>query len=188
MYFSPLLDRAARFAAIAHRHQLRKSPEAEIPYIQHSYMVGLILLRAGFDEEVVAAGILHDVLEDTACGLEELRTAFGSRVAELVSSVSEQDKSLPWEVRKERYIEHLRTASEQSKAITAADKIHNINSIIVSLSHGADIWGTFKRGREAQLLRFDRMLAVIREGWDHPLVDELEEALARLKAPDEGPD
>ena len=181
MYLSDLIDRAAEFAAVAHRDQLRKGPEASIPYVQHAYMVGLILLRAGYPEHVVAAGILHDVLEDTPVEREELVEAFGLEVADLVSSVSEQDKSLPWEVRKERYTEHLRTASDTSRAITAADKIHNVNSIIRSLERGADIWASFKRGRSAQLDRFDRLLAVLREGWNHPLADELGRAIARLK-------
>ena len=65
-YLSELINRAAEFAAIAHREQIRKSPEARIPYIHHSVMVGLILQRAGFSDGVVAAGILHDVIEDTS--------------------------------------------------------------------------------------------------------------------------
>jgi (p)ppGpp synthase/HD superfamily hydrolase len=144
-------------------------------------MVGLILERAGFSEDVVAAGVLHDVLEDTRVTIEDLRAEFGQRVAELVNEVSEQDKSLPWEERKARYLEHLEGGSEEAKAITAADKIHNINSIILSLERGADIWNAFKRGREAQLDRFNRLLNTLKSCWSHPLLGELEEAIRNLQ-------
>jgi (p)ppGpp synthase/HD superfamily hydrolase len=180
LFYSALIDRAVEFAAIAHRDQLRKSPELEIPYIQHTVMVGLILQRAGYSEEVVAAGVLHDVLEDTEVSLVMLQEEFGPRVADLVNSVSEQDKSLPWEERKERYLRHLETAGDESKAITASDKIHNINSILVSLKRGADIWCVFKRGREAQLDRFRRLLKTLKSNWSSPLLLELEEVVERL--------
>lgn len=182
MYFSKLVNLAVELAAIAHREQTRKSPEARIPYIHHSVMVGLILQKAGFSDSVVAAGILHDVLEDTQVTADELRRDFGVEVADLVNEVTEQDKSLSWEKRKEMYLEHLETGSDEAKAITTADKIHNINSIIVSLKRGADIWNAFKRGREAQLNRFNRLLKTLRAGWNHPLLDELEVALRVLES------
>ena len=182
MYFSKLVNLAVEVAAVAHREQIRKSPEADIPYIHHSVMVGFLLQRAGFSDRVVAAGILHDVLEDTPVTVEELRRDFGVEVAGLVNAVSEQDKSLSWEKRKEKYIEHLETGSDGAKAITTADKIHNINSIIVSLERGADIWNAFKRGREAQLDRFNRLLKTLKAGWNHPLLDELEAAIRALES------
>lgn len=182
MFFSKLVNQAVEYAAIAHKEQLRKSPEAPIPYIHHSVMVGLILQRAGFSDRVVAAGMLHDVLEDTPVTVEELRRDFGREVADLVNEVSEQDKSLPWEKRKERYLDHIKTATTDAKAIAAADKIHNINSILVSLERGADIWNAFKRGREAQIDRFRRLLATLRAGWNHPLLDELESAIYSLES------
>ena len=58
-----LIEKAIEFAAYAHRDQTRKG--TKIPYISHPYAVGMILLKAGCNEEVVAAGILHDTLEDT---------------------------------------------------------------------------------------------------------------------------
>lgn len=181
MYFSEILNRAVEFASIAHKRQMRKSPEAQIPYVQHSFMVGLILQRAGFTENVVAAGILHDCIEDTRASVKQLTDLFGSEIAELVNSVSEQDRSLPWEERKELYLRHLEVASDEAKAIAAADKIHNIHSITLSLERGADIWSAFKRGREAQLDRFRRLLECLRSNWDHPLLDELEQALETLE-------
>ena len=175
------MSQAAEFAAIAHRDQLRKNPTSDIPYIHHSVMVGFILQRSGFDEEVVAAGILHDVLEDTPTTREELVRRFGRRVAKLVVSVSEKDKSLSWERRKSDHIAQLREAPKESLAIATADKIHNINSIIEALSRGIAIWDVFKRGREQQIERFGQYLEMIRDRWNHPLVNELEASLSTLK-------
>jgi (p)ppGpp synthase/HD superfamily hydrolase len=177
-----LLSRATEFAAIAHRDQLRKDPGSDIPYIHHSVMVGFILQRAGFDEEVVAAGILHDVLEDTPTTQEELARRFGERVARLVDSVSEKDKTLSWERRKSDHIAQLRRAPKDSLAIATADKIHNINSICEALGRGIAIWDVFKRGREQQVERFGQYLEMIKGCWRHPLVNELEDSLANLKA------
>jgi (p)ppGpp synthase/HD superfamily hydrolase len=180
-FYSDLINKAAEFAAIAHGRQLRKSPEAQIPYFQHPLMVGLILQRAGLDDQVVAAGILHDVLEDTKAKSEDLERGFGSRIARIVLAVSERNKSLPWEERKERYLEGLRGAGSDVRAVAAADKIHNIRSILLSLERGVDIWARFKRGREVQVDRFRRVLKVLGSGWDHPLLAELERSVLELE-------
>lgn len=181
MYYSGLLDEAIAFAAAAHGDQLRKNPDRKIPYIQHVVMVGFILQRAGFEEEVAAAGILHDVLEDTPTSEEDLKGRFGRRIAELVISVSEKDKSLPWEARKNDYLLRLSGASKDSLAIAAADKLHNINSITSALSEGVAIWSVFKRGKEEQMRRFRKFHLFLRGCWSHPLVDELEAALRDLE-------
>ena len=181
LFFSELINQAAEFAAVSHRDQLRKSPEVDLPYLQHPYMVGLILQRAGFDDEVVAAGILHDVLEDTPAVSGDLEAAFGRRVAQLVLDVTENDKTLPWGTRKRKYLEQIRRAPTEARAIAAADKIHNISSIVISLGRGADIWSRLKADPETQIARFERTLEVLRDGWNHRLVDELADTLTLLK-------
>ena len=93
------VDLAIKVAAEAHRDQLRKG--SDTPYIVHPLAVGMILRQAGFSEEVVAAGILHDVIEDTSVTYNEIREKFNGRIAELVKSCSEPDRSLPWEQRKQ---------------------------------------------------------------------------------------
>ena len=91
---------ALEFAALA--LELRKeglSPQG-IPYITHPAAVGLILTRAGMDEEVIIAGILHDVIEDTDKTHADIAASFGKRVADLVAEESE-DPSLPYAEMKE---------------------------------------------------------------------------------------
>lgn len=144
-----LVDHALTFAAFAHRHQTRKG--TEIPYIVHPYAVGLKLQRAGCTDEVVAAGILHDVIEDTPVTIENLRMEFGARVAEIVAQCSEPDRSLPWEKRKEHTITFLRTAPFEVKLVAAADKLDNLRGIMAEHDKiGEQVWARFKRGREQQ--------------------------------------
>jgi (p)ppGpp synthase/HD superfamily hydrolase len=77
-----LIDQVIEFATYAHRTQKRKG--TKIPYISHPFAVGIILQQAGCKEEVVAAGILHDTLEDTETTEEDLLTLFGPVVLEIV--------------------------------------------------------------------------------------------------------
>lgn len=177
-----LLKRALDQAVVWHRAQLRKYPGVEVPYASHLAGVTIILARHGFDEEVLAAGALHDSLEDTAATVEDIRALFGERVATLVSHVTEQDKSLPWEERKRRYHEHFLVEPWEAQAITLADKIDNLESIVVCRREHGDPWAQFKRGRDAQLERFDRLASAARQLPGHPLVDEFVTALEAVRA------
>ena len=179
---SLLLKHALDRAAIWHLGQRRKYPAIDVPYVSHPAGVAILLARHGFDDEVVAAGALHDVLEDTSATYEELVAEFGGRVAELVRLCSEEDKSLPWEERKRAYLARFPGKPWEAQAITVADKIDNFYSILVCAERHGDPWAMFKRGREAQLGRFDALAACLRELPPHPLLDEYAAALELLRA------
>lgn len=142
-------QRAIEFAARAHRRQVRKG--SDTPYIAHPYTVGLMLARAGFDPEVVAAGVLHDTVEDTDITLEEIRAQFGERVAMIVEGCSEPYREATWEARKEHTIHFLLTAPFEVRAVACADKLHNLTTIAEGHALlGDEVWSRFKRGREQQ--------------------------------------
>ncbi|MFC3884533.1 HD domain-containing protein [Bacillus songklensis] len=144
-----LIDKAIQFAAVAHEGQYRKG--TMIPYIIHPVSVGFLLQKIGCEEEVIAAGILHDTVEDTDIELEDIKREFGERVALLVLSVSEPDKTLPWEERKAHTIESLQKAGEDTIIITLADKTHNLRTLLLDLQEqGEAVWEKFKRGKEKQ--------------------------------------
>lgn len=144
-----IIDRALEAAAVAHRHQVRKG--TDIPYISHPCGVGIMLARAGCSEQVIAAGILHDTVEDTALGLQDIRQQFGDEVAAIVEGCSEPDKSLPWEARKEHTLEHIRHATREVRLVACADKLHNARTILADYEkYGDEVWARFKRGRSAQ--------------------------------------
>jgi len=144
-----LIDLAIVTAARAHKNQIRKG--SGIPYITHPFSVGMLLLREGCPDEVVAAGILHDTVEDTSITLENIRENFGDRVASIVRDCSEPDRSLSWEERKRHTIEFLKTAPPEVKLVACADKLHNIRTMVREYEDmGNRLWERFKRGRSSQ--------------------------------------
>src|SRR3954447_26837434 len=107
---TPDLERALRWAAVCHGGQVRKG--GGVPYVQHVVAVAMILDRLGFGDEVVIAGLLHDVVEDTAATLDQVRAQFGDEVARMVEACSEiktdaSGRKRPWIDRKRDHIEAL---------------------------------------------------------------------------------
>lgn len=144
-----IIEKAIEVATQAHDQQFRKC--SGVPYVSHPLMVGIILMRAGCEEELVAAGILHDVVEDTEWTIEDIKEVFGDQVATIVEGCSEPDKSLSWEERKQHTIEFLKYAPLEVKLVSGADKLHNSLSILEEQRRlGERVWETFKRGREKQ--------------------------------------
>ena len=143
-----IIEKAFQFALQKHEGQYRKG--TDIPYITHLFAVAMILKHYRYSDEVIAAGLLHDTLEDTDTTAEEL-LAFGPYVLELVQSASESDKSLSWEERKRRTIAELATKSPDQLAVIVADKLHNIRSIQSDLDDvGEAVWRRFNRGKSDQ--------------------------------------
>jgi (p)ppGpp synthase/HD superfamily hydrolase len=145
-----LVDRAIEFAAKAHNGQVRKIGGA--PYISHPAAVGMLLQRMGCEPAVVAAGLLHDTVEDTSITLELIRAKFGDEVASIVAGCTELPKPRNhWEARKLHMIASLRDASLAVKLVSAADKYHNLSHILYAeREQGPDIWKKFRRGKEQQ--------------------------------------
>src|SRR5437870_3730227 len=125
--YGDLVERAIEVAAQAHRGQVRKG--TDIPYISHPYAVGLLLARAGLPVELVAAGILHDTVEDTYLNLEYIRDHFGETVALIVEGCSEPERRAPWEERKQHTLDYLCAAPWEVRVVACADKLHNVRSI-----------------------------------------------------------
>ncbi len=143
-------EKAKLFAIEAHIGQVRKS-EKDKPMIIHPISVGQMLEELGFDDNVVAAGFLHDVVEDTKYTLEDIEEDFGSDIASLVRGASEPDKSLSWEERKKHTINEAKDLPLRNKAIIAADKINNLSDLnIIFRRTGEKDFTAFKRGEESQ--------------------------------------
>jgi (p)ppGpp synthase/HD superfamily hydrolase len=98
---SPLLEEAYRFAAEAHAHQRSESDGG--PYIRHPLAVARLVCEAGYDDEVVAAALLHDTVEDTDVSEGEIRRRFGRPIADLVAALTEPADMEPFEARKEAH-------------------------------------------------------------------------------------
>jgi guanosine-3',5'-bis(diphosphate) 3'-pyrophosphohydrolase len=155
-------ERALRLAASGHRDQIRKG--SSTPYIEHPVAVAIILERAGFDEEVVIAGLLHDLVEDTDVTLDEVRRSFGNRVAEIVAGCSEEKldtegRKRPWIDRKSDHVEAVKQANNEVRAVVLADKLHNLISIQLDLIEGRPVWSTFHADRSSVLNYYQSMLS-----------------------------
>lgn len=127
---SALLISAASFAAERHRQQRRKDVEAS-PYINHPLAVAQVLADEGGvdDDQVLAAALLHDTVEDTETTVEEIAARFGEEVARIVAEVTD-DKALPKMERKRLQIENAAKKSDQAKLVKLADKICNLRDLI----------------------------------------------------------
>jgi (p)ppGpp synthase/HD superfamily hydrolase len=102
-----------------------------------------ILIANDCSREVVAAGILHDTLEDTKTTKEEIEDLFGKEVLKIVESESE-DKSKTWKERKQDTIDELQKASLETKQVCCADKLSNARSMYADLLLGGDtLWDRF---------------------------------------------
>lgn len=125
-----LLIRAANFAALKHRDQRRKDANAT-PYINHPLSVAQVLWKEGGvrDARVLAAGLLHDTVEDTRTTRAELHRVFGAVVANTVAEVTD-NKRLSKQTRKRLQIEHAPHLSVSAKLVKLADKICNLRDML----------------------------------------------------------
>jgi (p)ppGpp synthase/HD superfamily hydrolase len=131
---SPLTRDALEFADRWHAGQTRDIDG--IPFVTHPVEVACLLHEAGYSDEVVAAGVLHDVLEDTAVEREELERRFGPEVAALVAAVS-ADPSIEDEgERKAALREQVAGAGEHAAAVFAADKLSKARELRIRAEHG----------------------------------------------------
>lgn len=143
-------DDALTFAVKAHAGMTRKRDK--IPFILHPMEVATIAATMTNDEDVLSAALLHDVVEDTPMTLDEVEKAFGSRVAALVASETENKRpELPssetWKVRKEESLEVLRTTTDRGVQILwLADKLANMRSFARIHEHEGDaMWHGFNQ-------------------------------------------
>lgn len=143
-----LVEEAFIFAARAHRGAVRKG--TAIPYIVHPMEAAFITAGLTKDPEIIAAAVLHDVAEDTAHTLEDIRNVFGVRVAQLVASESEnkrkgQSPQETWKLRKQETIDRMQQAPKDTKLIALGDKLSNLRSIAKGLAGtgGENYWERF---------------------------------------------
>ena len=144
-----LIEKGIQFALSAHHGQTRK--QSNTPYVVHPISVGFLLQKYGYNEKIITAGILHDVLEDTEATYEQIVKEFGVEIADLVKEASEPDKALPWKERKQHTVQTIHSLSKGGAAIVCADKLNNLSSIQEEyIKIGDRVWDRFKKGREEQ--------------------------------------
>lgn len=179
----PRLQSAFRYAAEKHEGQARK--QTSVPYLSHLMAVASLVLEAGGDEEMAIAALLHDVVED--CGgmprLREVRKLFGDRVAKIVEGCTDSfsDPKLEWKQRKDDYLEHLKHADLETRSVSAADKLHNVRTILTDYrKDGEKIWERFS-GKKDGTLWYYRALSDEYQRTSNRLTSELAITLSELE-------
>lgn len=154
-YLSSLLCQATRLAAQAHDGAYRKGGRA--PYLLHVMETAEIVGTMTEDEDVLAAAVLHDVLEDTSVTEEELRETVGGHVTELVLAVSEnkrreQPAEMTWRLRKQESVERLlKDPRLEVKMIALGDKLSNIRALQRDYGIlGEQVWERFNNKSKAE--------------------------------------
>jgi hypothetical protein len=202
-----MLEAAVRLASQGHYHQFRKRspeeqgcgdpaggplPESCIPYITHLMGSMCILARLGARDEVLAAALLHDYLEDVPDpdGRRTIRRAVGTEVLDLVIEVTENkrdalDETETWEIRKREQIARIDAMRDEAVLIKAADLLHNIQTLLTDLDatdRSTVVWERLNAGPDRQLWYFTAVLDAARRRLGvHPLVLELERAVGELE-------
>lgn len=159
-----VLDKAIKFAVDAHSGMNRKG--TTLPYILHPLEAAAIVGSMTSDEEIIAAAVLHDVLEDTDVDEEELQANFGKRVAELVRTESEDKRTdrpaaETWELRKTETIEALKLKSDPAtKMIALGDKLANIREMHSDYTKiGDKLWERFNQKDKGKHVWYYRSIA-----------------------------
>jgi hypothetical protein len=176
MIYTQKIQKAVEFAIQTHEiDEKQKRKGKDIPYITHPLTVGLILSIAGASEDVVIAGILHDTIEDSVVTKEMIALQFGENVMQLVLSVTEQDKSKSWEVRKAEALEHIKTFSHDSLLLKSGDVIANTREILADYKKDGDImFSKFNAPKEKILESSIKTIKAIVEMWpESPLAEDL---------------
>ncbi len=133
MAYSYAIEQAIRAASVLHKDQVRKG-SVPYPYVTHLFAVATIVSDYTDDEDTIVAALLHDTLEDTDYTEKELEDDFGGQVKEIVTALTEPKiedrdrKSV--DAQKKQYLKQIKSASERALIVVAADKIHNMRSIV----------------------------------------------------------
>ena len=143
-----LKNMAYDFAVCAYSDRYRKA-ELDKPLVFHAIDVANKLERYGFDDNVIAAGYLHDIVEDTKYTKDDILDIFGSDITSLVMGATERDKTSTWEKRKSDSIHRVRDLDIRHKAIVACDKISNIEDLRLKFGkEGREDFSKFNRGKD----------------------------------------
>ena len=189
MKLTSKIQKAINSASRLPRGQTRKDDDS-MPYVSHVFAVGWILAEYTNDEDLIVAGILHDVLEDVKnYRFDDMKNDFSERVAEIVKEVTEDkdpnvktDERATWLERKNKYLENLKDDSFEGMMLCAADKIHNLRSLIDAYNeHGEDLWGKFNAPADKKIWFYEAIAKVLHNKLDSPITKVLDIEIEKIK-------
>ena len=167
-----LVSEAITFAVKAHDGMRRKKSEA--PYILHPMEAAVIVGTMTEDQNLIAAAVLHDVVEDGGVAIQEIEGRFGKRVRELVSSETEDKRAdLPpaatWRIRKEESLQVLKNTEDIAVLMVwLGDKLANMRSLYrIFKAEGVQMWQSFNQKDETAQAWYYRSIAELTERLSH---------------------
>ena len=180
-----LLDRAIVFEVRAHAGTERRGKG--FPYIVHPMEAVEIVATMTNDQELLAAAVLHDVVEDTDTTVDDLRREFGDRIASLVEAESDhmepgESGAASWRARKQAAVDRLARASRDAKVVALGDKLSNMRAIARDYAQQGDaLWNLFhvKDPKEHEW-RYRRLAESLRELQDTFAYKEFEQLISQV--------
>ncbi len=169
--FNKYLQNAVELAIQTHElDQKQKRKGKDIPYIVHPLMVGLILAKAEAPDFIIAAGILHDTIEDSVSEKKVTRAMiekdFAPSAADIVADVSEENKQLPWKERKLEALEHIKTIDGPSLWVKTADVINNVSELVNDYQKSQDqVFERFNASKAEIIANYRAVIDVLLERW-----------------------
>lgn len=181
---TPDFEAALVYAHQIHSGQTRK--KTGMPYVAHLLGVAGIVLEHGGTEVEAIAALLHDAVEDAGGPgrLEDIRTRFGSSVAEIVAACTDSDvlPRPPWRERKEAYLERLMNVPPSVRLVTAADKLHNARALLrIYRAQGESIFERYSGAKEGTLWYYRALVTVFQASGPRLLADELDGVVAEIE-------
>lgn len=186
--YSPTVKAAIRFSIKTHEvYQKQKRKGKDIPYITHPLIVGLLIARAGGDDYLIAAGILHDTIEDSTSQKkvtrEMLAKRFGERIAKIVDDVSENPRIKNWEQKKLEAISRIEKFSRDSLLVKAADVLANSTELLNDYQHhGREIFTRFSAPAEKVIWYYlTASAAILKKSPGIPFFEDLKKNVSELE-------
>jgi (p)ppGpp synthase/HD superfamily hydrolase len=162
----PLTEAAVAFARDRHAGQIRQADQAA--YVVHPLEAASLLERSGYPDPVVATAVLHDVLEDTETLPEELEQRFGSEVADLVATLSDQHSIADQDERRDDVRDRVRRTGGNALAVYCADKVSKVRELRFLIATGIDTGIA-----ESKRHHYERCLAMLEETTPGSRITEL---------------
>lgn len=174
----PVTCEAFAFAAELHEGQQRASDAA--PFILHPLEVAVLLRNRGFEDEVVAAALLHDAVENTGASVDDVEARFGARVASLVAALSDDPAIEDYAARKAALRQAVEAAGSDAHAIFAADKVAKARELRAQIARDPTLADESRT--RARLEHYDACVAMLtRAAPGLPLVFQLQFELWALR-------
>ena len=177
----PIACRAFSFAEAAHRQQRRESDAAR--FIIHPLEVASLLSTTGHGDAVVAAAILHDTIENTTAGRQDIHERFGARVAEIVAAMTEDETIADFAARKTALRQQIADFGPEATAVYAADKVAKVRELRSRATRGENVLDPERSDARAKVEHYLASLAMLEQTTpEHPLVRQLRFELEMLNA------